>query len=127
MCTVELDQFDSDVKGPVYVYYQLDNFYQNHRRYVKSRDNSQLNGIFKLNLLIAFQFVFCHLNDFFTEIWRMQDFPAYVLIIYKLKKWVNIQFDWLETQMPLIILLTVLFYKLAKGQDDADEDKEEEE
>lgn len=27
------------VTGPVYVYYQLDNFYQNHRRYVKSRDN----------------------------------------------------------------------------------------
>jgi len=23
------------MKGPVYVYYQLDNFYQNHRRYVK--------------------------------------------------------------------------------------------
>lgn len=32
------------MKGPVYVYYQLDNFYQNHRRYVKSRDSSQLNG-----------------------------------------------------------------------------------
>jgi len=25
------------MEGPVYVYYQLDNFYQNHRRYVKSR------------------------------------------------------------------------------------------
>lgn len=30
--------------GPVYVYYQLDNFYQNHRRYVKSRSFDQLNG-----------------------------------------------------------------------------------
>lgn len=28
----------------MYVYYQLDNFYQNHRRYVKSRDANQLNG-----------------------------------------------------------------------------------
>jgi len=26
------------------VYYQLDNFYQNHRRYVKSRSNKQLMG-----------------------------------------------------------------------------------
>jgi len=28
----------------VFLYYQLDNFYQNHRRYVKSRSNDQLNG-----------------------------------------------------------------------------------
>ena len=28
----------------MYVYYQLDNFYQNHRRYVKSRSFAQLNG-----------------------------------------------------------------------------------
>lgn len=33
-----------DVPGPVYVYYQLDNFYQNHRRYVKSRSFNQLRG-----------------------------------------------------------------------------------
>ena len=26
-----------EVPSPIYVYYQLDNFYQNHRRYVKSR------------------------------------------------------------------------------------------
>lgn len=30
--------------GPVFVYYQLDNFYQNHRRYVKSKDYKQLMG-----------------------------------------------------------------------------------
>ncbi|XP_057950376.1 ALA-interacting subunit 1-like [Malania oleifera] len=30
------------MKKPVYVYYQLDNFYQNHRRYVKSRSDEQL-------------------------------------------------------------------------------------
>ena len=35
------------IPGPIYVYYQLDNFYQNHRRYVKSRDNQQLNGQYK--------------------------------------------------------------------------------
>ena len=29
---------------PVYFYYQLNNFYQNHRRYVKSKSPEQLNG-----------------------------------------------------------------------------------
>lgn len=32
------------MKAPVYVYYELDNFYQNHRRYVKSRSDDQLAG-----------------------------------------------------------------------------------
>ncbi|KAK9937359.1 hypothetical protein M0R45_014154 [Rubus argutus] len=30
------------MKQPIFVYYQLDNFYQNHRRYVKSRNDEQL-------------------------------------------------------------------------------------
>ncbi|CAN1227119.1 Putative ALA-interacting subunit 2 [Linum grandiflorum] len=30
------------MKAPIYVYYQLDNYYQNHRRYVKSRSDKQL-------------------------------------------------------------------------------------
>ncbi|BAT84951.1 ALA-interacting subunit 3-like [Vigna umbellata] len=34
----------SKMTAPVYVYYQLDNFYQNHRRYVKSRDDKQLRN-----------------------------------------------------------------------------------
>jgi hypothetical protein len=42
-CTKPLN-IPEDIPGPVYVYYQLDNFYQNHRRYVKSRSFSQLNG-----------------------------------------------------------------------------------
>jgi hypothetical protein len=29
---------------PVYVYYELRNYYQNHIKYVKSRDNPQLRG-----------------------------------------------------------------------------------
>ncbi|XP_050411331.1 cell cycle control protein 50A isoform X2 [Patella vulgata] len=37
---VDLPEF----KGQVYMYYGLTNFYQNHRRYVKSRDDNQLNG-----------------------------------------------------------------------------------
>ncbi|XP_022777099.1 ALA-interacting subunit 1-like isoform X2 [Durio zibethinus] len=32
------------MKGPVFIYYQLDNFYQNHRRYVKSRSDKQLRS-----------------------------------------------------------------------------------
>lgn len=37
--------FSKDVTGPLYVYYELDNFYQNHRRYVKSRSADQLQGL----------------------------------------------------------------------------------
>lgn len=35
-----------DMKAPVYVYYELSNFYQNHRRYVQSRSDEQLRGSF---------------------------------------------------------------------------------
>ena len=42
-CEKEIN-IGSTIKAPIYVYYQLDNFYQNHRRYVKSRSNLQLMG-----------------------------------------------------------------------------------
>ncbi|KAH8511468.1 hypothetical protein Peur_053108 [Populus x canadensis] len=32
------------MKSPVFIYYELDNYYQNHRRYVKSRSDTQLRG-----------------------------------------------------------------------------------
>lgn len=35
---------DRNMKHPVYVYYELDGVYQNHRRYVKSRSDVQLKG-----------------------------------------------------------------------------------
>lgn len=35
---------DQDMTGDVFVYYGLTNFFQNHRRYVRSRDDAQLNG-----------------------------------------------------------------------------------
>ena len=42
-CTISFN-IDKKMEQPVYVYYQLDNFYQNHRRYVKSRSDKQLRG-----------------------------------------------------------------------------------
>ena len=38
-----------ELHTPVLLYYQLTNFYQNHRRYVKSFDQAQLNGEFRDN------------------------------------------------------------------------------
>lgn len=42
-CTITI-KVDQQIEAPIYVYYQLDNFYQNHRRYVKSRSFDQLKG-----------------------------------------------------------------------------------
>lgn len=42
-CTIEF-KVTENIQQPIYVYYQLDNFYQNHRRYVKSRSFNQLKG-----------------------------------------------------------------------------------
>merc|ERR1711934_1102843 len=39
--TIEIEK---DMDAPIYMYYQLSNFYQNHRRYVKSRSDIQLRG-----------------------------------------------------------------------------------
>ena len=44
---IEFHEVREEIPGPIYIYYQLDNFYQNHRRYVKSRDNQQLAGTWK--------------------------------------------------------------------------------
>lgn len=42
-CTVNF-VLNTEFQAPVYFYYGLKNFYQNHRRYVKSRDDYQLLG-----------------------------------------------------------------------------------
>ncbi|KAL5208416.1 hypothetical protein ABZP36_032851 [Zizania latifolia] len=47
-CTRTL-KVPKDMKSPIFVYYQLDNFYQNHRRYVKSRSDTQLRDANKAN------------------------------------------------------------------------------
>jgi hypothetical protein len=43
-CVVNIT-IPEDMNGPVFFYYQLTNFFQNHRRYVKSRADAQLRGI----------------------------------------------------------------------------------
>lgn len=42
-CRVVLE-IQRPIAGPVFFYYGLTNYYQNHRRYVKSRDDNQLMG-----------------------------------------------------------------------------------
>ncbi|CAM9363311.1 unnamed protein product [Ectocarpus sp. 12 AP-2014] len=42
-CSVQIE-VDEFMKPPIYVYYELNNYFQNHRRYVKSRSSLQLLG-----------------------------------------------------------------------------------
>ena len=44
MAVKELKCTNIYLQGTVYMYYGLTNFYQNHRRYVRSRDDNQLHG-----------------------------------------------------------------------------------
>uniref|UniRef100_A0A2P2I6L1 Cell cycle control protein 50A-like n=1 Tax=Hirondellea gigas TaxID=1518452 RepID=A0A2P2I6L1_9CRUS len=43
MCQIDFT-IEKTLEKNVYMYYGLDNFYQNHRRYVKSRDDKQMQG-----------------------------------------------------------------------------------
>ncbi|CUM64510.1 uncharacterized protein PRCAT00002115001 [Priceomyces carsonii] len=43
-CVIQFD-LPKDIKPPLYLYYKLTNFYQNHRKYVESYDLEQLKGI----------------------------------------------------------------------------------
>ncbi|KAL8691774.1 MAG: hypothetical protein Q9218_003075 [Villophora microphyllina] len=43
MCSLQFT-IPHDLDPPVFLYYRLTNFYQNHRRYVKSLDTNQLKG-----------------------------------------------------------------------------------
>ncbi|KAK9865052.1 hypothetical protein WJX84_006265 [Apatococcus fuscideae] len=42
-CSITLD-IPKAMKAPIFIYYEMDNFFQNHRRFVKSTSNSQLRG-----------------------------------------------------------------------------------
>lgn len=43
-CNLKFSEITERVTGPIYVYYELGQFYQNHRRYIKSRNDAQLAG-----------------------------------------------------------------------------------
>ncbi|XP_040383344.1 ALA-interacting subunit 1-like isoform X2 [Oryza brachyantha] len=43
-CIAASNKVPKDMKRPIYIYYQLDKFYQNHRRYVKSLNDLQLSN-----------------------------------------------------------------------------------
>ena len=54
---------DVDWEGQVFLYYGLTNFYQNHRRYVKSRDDKQLYGDLDSRAEDCSPFLFSDRND----------------------------------------------------------------
>jgi len=43
-CTINITIAET-MEKPIYMYYKLSDFYQNHRRYVKSRHDAQLRGV----------------------------------------------------------------------------------
>ena len=42
-CTVQFT-VDENVEGPVFIYYEISNFYQNYRRFLNSKDINQFRG-----------------------------------------------------------------------------------
>jgi hypothetical protein len=41
------------MKGPIHIYYQLENFYQNHRRYVLARIHQMLYELYQPTNVIS--------------------------------------------------------------------------
>ena len=77
-----------DMQAPVLVYYEIENFYQNHRQYSRSRDNYQLAGSITqdslsaqlcdpLNFLGSIKLNPCGLmaNTFFNDIIKLRSGP----------------------------------------------------
>ena len=52
VCTIQFS-IPNDIGPSVFLYYRLTNFYQNHRRYVKSLDTDQLKGNYITNSTIG--------------------------------------------------------------------------
>jgi len=57
-CTCLLEvKLETNLTNNIVIYYKLENFFQNHRRYVRSRDDVQLNG--QLNVTSGVNTEFC--------------------------------------------------------------------
>ena len=37
-------KIEENMKAPIMIYYKLEGFYQNHRRYIKSKSQNKLSG-----------------------------------------------------------------------------------
>lgn len=51
VCSIQFE-IENEIGPSVLLYYRLTNFYQNHRRYVKSEDPTQLQGTFRSNVSV---------------------------------------------------------------------------
>jgi len=60
-----------NMQPPIFMYYKLENFYQNHRRYVKSRSDDQLRG---MDVTSRSALVDCKPYDTFNDSSAVQDF-----------------------------------------------------
>ena len=61
LCTISIT-VDADLAPPILVYYQIENFHQNHRSYQKSRDVYQVRTI-QLTLLYHYLMAHCSLSN----------------------------------------------------------------
>jgi len=52
--SLKLDKF---MKGPVFIYYELNNFYQNHRKFLNSMSTKQMTGN---NISLKEAELYCH-------------------------------------------------------------------
>ena len=59
--------FDEDVPGPIFVYYELTNFFQNNRRYLKSTSTRQLLGAVRSDKIFFVMTVTENLLRYFFE------------------------------------------------------------
>lgn len=66
--------------------------------------------IFRLQLLVAMQYIICHADNIVTDVWRFQNFPSNFGVIYRLDRWQKGDFsDWSESQIPFFMFLLSLF------------------
>ena len=97
---------------PVMMYYQLKNFYQNHRRYVKSKSDDQLNGKYQTLSQIK-NTDSCDpvetneemdklMNPWLGELSQINELPIPKLVDVKLDKSVPFSLDMFKTELNAI-------------------------